>query len=40
MLVAKSLGLSDEQIRKGLEQVSLTDMRMQLVPVGRCLVYQ
>lgn len=34
MLVAKSLGMSDEQIRKGLEQVSLTDMRMQLVPVG------
>ncbi|MED3662266.1 UDP-N-acetylmuramoyl-tripeptide--D-alanyl-D-alanine ligase [Ureibacillus terrenus] len=34
MLVAKSIGLSDEQIRKGLEQVSLTNMRMQLVPLG------
>lgn len=34
MLVAKSLGLSEEQIRKGLSQVSLTDMRMQLIPLG------
>ncbi|NLY78895.1 MAG: UDP-N-acetylmuramoyl-tripeptide--D-alanyl-D-alanine ligase [Lysinibacillus sp.] len=29
MLVAKSLGLSEAEIRQGLEQVSLTDMRMQ-----------
>lgn len=34
MLVAKSIGLSEEQIRQGLSQVSLTDMRMQLVPLG------
>lgn len=34
MLVAKSLGLTDEEIRKGLEQVSLTDMRMQLITLG------
>lgn len=31
MLVAKALGLSDEQIRTALQQVKLTDMRMQLV---------
>lgn len=33
ILVAKALGLSVEQIRKGLKQVTLTDMRMQLVPL-------
>ncbi|MEG0473640.1 MAG: UDP-N-acetylmuramoyl-tripeptide--D-alanyl-D-alanine ligase, partial [Solibacillus sp.] len=34
MLVSKALGLSDEQIRKALKQVTLTDMRMQLITVG------
>lgn len=34
MLVAKALGLSDEDIRKALKQVSLTDMRMQLISLG------
>lgn len=34
MLVSKSLGLTDEQIREALKKVVLTDMRMQLVPVG------
>ena len=33
MLVCKALGLTDDQIRTSLQQVSLTDMRMQLVPV-------
>ena len=33
MLISKALGLSDEQIRAGLKQVTLTDMRMQLVPI-------
>lgn len=32
MLIAKRLGLTDEQIRTSLKQVALTDMRMQLVP--------
>lgn len=32
MLIAQKLGLSDEQIRESLRHVSLTDMRMQLVP--------
>lgn len=32
MLIAQSLGLSDEQIGKGLQNVTLTDMRMQLIP--------
>ncbi len=32
MLVGKELGLTTEQIRQGLGQVALTDMRMQLVP--------
>lgn len=31
MLVANALGLTEEQIRKGLAQVTLTHMRMQLV---------
>lgn len=31
MLLAQALGLSDEQIRQSLQQVRLTDMRMQLV---------
>ena len=34
MLVSKALGLSDEQIRTALKQVVLTDMRMQLIPIG------
>lgn len=37
MLVAKALGLSDEQIRTALKQVKLTDMRMQLIEVGELL---
>lgn len=34
MLVSKAMGLTDEQIRQALKQVVLTDMRMQLIPVG------
>lgn len=34
MLVSKALGLTEEQIRAALKQVVLTDMRMQLIPVG------
>ena len=34
MLVGKALRLTDEQIRKALKQVVLTDMRMQLIPLG------
>ena len=34
MLVSKAMGLTDEQIRHALKQVVLTDMRMQLIPVG------
>lgn len=34
MLVSKALGLTDEQIRAALQQVVLTDMRMQLISVG------
>lgn len=34
MLVSKALGLTDDQIRAALKQVVLTDMRMQLIPVG------
>ncbi|WP_341321670.1 UDP-N-acetylmuramoyl-tripeptide--D-alanyl-D-alanine ligase [Solibacillus sp. FSL H8-0523] len=34
MLVSKALGLTDEQIRAALKQVVLTDMRMQLIPIG------
>lgn len=37
MLVSKALGLTDEQIRAALKQVVLTDMRMQLIPVGEVL---
>lgn len=33
MLIGKALGLTDDQIRTSLQQVTLTDMRMQLVPV-------
>ncbi|MFY3791704.1 UDP-N-acetylmuramoyl-tripeptide--D-alanyl-D-alanine ligase [Ureibacillus sp. MALMAid1270] len=34
MLIAKSLGLRDDQIHFGIEQAKLTDMRMQLVPTS------
>ncbi|AWE08924.1 UDP-N-acetylmuramoyl-tripeptide--D-alanyl-D-alanine ligase [Lysinibacillus sp. 2017] len=34
LLVSKAIGLTDEQIRSSLKQVVLTDMRMQLIPVG------
>lgn len=34
VLVSKALGLTDEQIRGALKKVVLTDMRMQLIPVG------
>ncbi len=34
LLVSKAIGLTDEQIRTALKQVVLTDMRMQLIPVG------
>lgn len=37
MLVAKALGLTDEQIRASLQQVKLTDMRMQLIEAGNVL---
>ena len=37
MLVSKALGLTDEQIRAALKQVVLTDMRMELIPVGEVL---
>ncbi|MER2192806.1 MAG: UDP-N-acetylmuramoyl-tripeptide--D-alanyl-D-alanine ligase [Solibacillus sp.] len=37
MLVAKALGLTDEQIRAALKQVKLTDMRMQLIEAGELL---
>ena len=33
MLISKALGLTDEQIRTSLKRVTLTDMRMQLVPM-------
>ncbi len=34
MLICKAMGLTDEQIRESLQQVTLTDMRMQLVKKG------
>ena len=33
MLISKAMGLTDEQIREALAQVTLTDMRMQLMPM-------
>ena len=39
ILLGKNLGLTDEQIREGLSQVSLTDMRMQLVPVENGILF-
>lgn len=39
MLVGKEIGLSTEQIREGLAQVTLTDMRMQLVPTEKGILF-
>ncbi|RUL53657.1 MULTISPECIES: UDP-N-acetylmuramoyl-tripeptide--D-alanyl-D-alanine ligase [Lysinibacillus] len=39
MLVGKTLGLSEEQIRTGLAQVNLTDMRMQLIPATNGILF-
>lgn len=39
MLISKSLGLRDDQIHFGIEQAKLTDMRMQLTPVGNGLLF-
>ncbi len=39
ILLGKNLGLTDEQIREGLSQVSLTDMRMQLVPTAKRILF-
>ncbi|RHW34896.1 UDP-N-acetylmuramoyl-tripeptide--D-alanyl-D-alanine ligase [Lysinibacillus yapensis] len=39
MLAGKALGLDEEQIRHGLSQVFLTDMRMQLVPTKKGILF-
>lgn len=39
MLLAKALGLSEEQIRESLKQVKLTDMRMQLVETNNGVLF-
>ena len=39
MLVGKAIGLHEEQIRQGLAQVTLTDMRMQLVPTEKGIIF-
>ena len=39
ILLGKMLGLTEEQIREGLSQVSLTDMRMQLVPASKGILF-
>ncbi|QCR33983.1 UDP-N-acetylmuramoyl-tripeptide--D-alanyl-D-alanine ligase [Lysinibacillus sp. SGAir0095] len=39
ILLGKNLGLSEDQIREGLSQVSLTDMRMQLVPTEKGILF-
>ncbi|MCM3389731.1 UDP-N-acetylmuramoyl-tripeptide--D-alanyl-D-alanine ligase [Ureibacillus chungkukjangi] len=39
ILLGKNLGLTNEQIREGLSQVSLTDMRMQLVPTEQGILF-
>lgn len=39
MLVGNAMGLDNEQIRQGLAQVSLTDMRMQLVPAENGILF-
>lgn len=38
ILICKAMGLSDEQIRESLQNVTLTDMRMQLVKKGDILI--
>lgn len=37
MIICKAMGLTDEQIRESLQQVTLTDMRMQIVKKGNVL---
>lgn len=39
MLIAKSLGLRDDQIHFGIEQAKLTDMRMQLIPARNGILF-
>lgn len=39
ILIGYSLGLTEDQIREGLSQVSLTDMRMQLVPTHKGILF-
>lgn len=39
ILIGNSLGLTEDQIREGLSQVSLTDMRMQLVPTHKGILF-
>lgn len=39
ILIGHLLGLSEEQIQKGLSQVSLTNMRMQLIPTDQGILF-
>ncbi|MFC7685935.1 UDP-N-acetylmuramoyl-tripeptide--D-alanyl-D-alanine ligase [Ureibacillus sp. GCM10028918] len=39
ILLGKKLGLTEAQIQEGLAQVSLTDMRMQLVPTNKGILF-
>ncbi|HWL22739.1 MAG TPA: UDP-N-acetylmuramoyl-tripeptide--D-alanyl-D-alanine ligase [Ureibacillus sp.] len=39
MLIAKSIGLRDDQIHFGIEQAKLTDMRMQLIPTNKNILF-
>ena len=39
ILLGEMLGLTEEQIREGLSQVTLTDMRMQLVPAAKGILF-
>ncbi|MDN4495469.1 UDP-N-acetylmuramoyl-tripeptide--D-alanyl-D-alanine ligase [Ureibacillus aquaedulcis] len=39
ILLGNSLGLTEQQIREGLSQVALTDMRMQLVPANKGILF-
>lgn len=39
MLIAKSIGLRDDQIHFGIEQAKLTDMRMQLIPAKNGILF-
>ena len=39
ILMGKELGLTDDQIRQGLSQAMLTDMRMQLVPTEQGILF-